>query len=70
MYKSVQDENTAFELKTIAYMEGDLKDEERKSFETDPAGHPELQKEYGLFAKTRLAADTGIKYPDKQKLYR
>jgi hypothetical protein len=70
LYKSVQDEKSAFEIKSVAYMEGDLKDEERKSFEAYLANHPELQKEYNLFAKTRLVADTGIKYPAKQKLYR
>lgn len=70
LYKSVQDEKSAFEIKSVAYMEGDLKDEERKSFEAYLANHPELKKEYNLFEKTRLVADTGIKYPDKQKLYR
>ncbi len=70
LYKSAQDEKSAFEMKTIAYMEGDLKDEERESFETYIAAHPELQKEYDLFGKTRLIADTSIKFPQKQKLYR
>ena len=70
LYKLAQDENTAFEIKAIAYLEGDLKDEERKSFEAYLADHPELMKEYNLLEKTRLVADTGIQYPDKQKLYR
>ena len=70
LYKSAQDEKPAFEMKTIAYMEGDLKEEERESFETYIAAHPELQKEYDLFGKTRLIADTDIKFPQKQKLYR
>ena len=70
LYKTAQDEKPAFEMKTIAYMEGDLKDDERESFETYIAAHPELQKEYELFGKTRLVADTEIKFPQKQKLYR
>jgi hypothetical protein len=70
LYKSVQDEKVVFERKAVAFMEGDLKDEERSSFETYLASHPELQKEYNLFTKTRFVADAGIKYPDKQKLYR
>ncbi len=70
LYKLAQDDNTAFEIKTIAYMEGDLKDEEREAFEEYLGNHPELQKEYNLFAKTRLVADTGIKFQDKQRLYR
>ncbi len=51
-------------------MEGDLKDEERESFETYLAAHPELQKEYNLFGKTRLIAGANIKFQDKKKLYR
>lgn len=70
LYKSEHDEKPAFEMKTIAYMEGDLKDDERESFETFLAAHPELQKEYDLFGKTRLIADTTIKFPDKNKIYR
>lgn len=70
LYKSVQEEKSAFEIKSVAYMEGDLRDEDRKSFEAYLANHPELQKEYNLFAKTRLVADTGLIYPAKQKLYR
>ncbi|MDP2113763.1 MAG: hypothetical protein Q8K69_06870 [Bacteroidota bacterium] len=70
LYKIEHDEKPAFEMKTIAYMEGDLKDDERKSFETFLSAHPELQKEYNLFGKTRLIADTEIKFPQKHKLYR
>ena len=70
LYKSVQDEKSAFEIKSIAFMEGDLNDEERKLFEAYLTNHTELQKEYNLFAKTRLVADPSINYQDKQKLYR
>ncbi|HAH25344.1 MAG TPA: hypothetical protein DCL77_16580 [Prolixibacteraceae bacterium] len=70
LYKSTAEENTAFELKTIALMEGDLKDEERRSFKTYLADHPELKKESELMAKTRLIADTDIKYPHKKSLYK
>ena len=70
LYKSANDEKAAFERKAVAFIEGDLKDKERKSFETYIAGRPELQKEIGLFAKTRLIADTGIKFQNKQSLYR
>jgi hypothetical protein len=70
LYKSVQEEKSAFEIKSVAFLEGDLKDEEHKSFEAYLANHPELQKEYNLFTKTRLVADAEIKYPDRQKLYR
>jgi len=70
LYKSGVKEKGAFEIKTIAFMEGDLRDEERKSFEAHFASDPKLQKDYDLFAKTRLMADTVIKYPYKQDLYK
>lgn len=70
LYKLIQEEKSAFELKAIAFMEGDLKDDERSSFEAYLADHPELRKENNLFAKTRLLADVSIKYQDKRKLYR
>lgn len=70
LYKSPADEKEAFELKTIAWMEGDLKDEERQSFEAYLARHPELKKEAALMESTRLSADTAIRYPDKHKLYK
>lgn len=70
LYKAENDSSFAFERKAVAFMEGDLPNEERNSFEAYLAVHPELQKEYSLFTKTRLIADAGIKYPQKQKLYR
>ena len=51
-------------------MEGDLKDEDRESFKVYLTSHPELKKEFNLFEKTRLVADNGIKFQDKQKLYK
>ncbi|HEY3370867.1 MAG TPA: hypothetical protein VGK10_08475 [Prolixibacteraceae bacterium] len=70
LYKSVGQEKAAIEIKTIALLEGDLKDEERESFEAYLATHPEGQSDYDLLTKTRLVADSGIKYPHKQNLYR
>lgn len=70
LYKSPADEKEAFELKAIAWMEGDLKEEERRGFEAYLAQHPELKKEAALMQSTRLTADTGIRYPDKHQLYK
>jgi len=70
LYKSAADEKVVTENKAIAYLEGDLDDDDRKSFETYLATHPELQKEYTVFTKTRLIPEAGIKYPDKLKLYK
>lgn len=70
LYKSVADEKAVLENRLVAFHEGDLENDERKSFETYLSSHPELQKEYNLLTKTRLVPDAKIKYPDKQKLYR
>lgn len=70
LYKSPADEKEAVELKLVAWMEGDLKEEERRSFEAYLARHPELQKEAALMQSTRLTADTAIRYPDKHSLYK
>lgn len=70
LYKSAAEEKSAIEIKTIAFMEGDLEKQERESFETYLSQHPELQREYDLFLKTRLVADSRIVYPYKPNLYK
>ena len=70
LYKPVREEMAALERKAIAFMEGDLRDQEGQLFEAYLASNPEMQKEYELFAQTRLVADAGIKYPGKENLYR
>jgi hypothetical protein len=70
LYKSIEEDRISCERKLIAFMEGDLERKEQESFKYHIAGHPELQEKYNLLSKSRLIADTGIKYPDKQKLYK
>ncbi len=70
LYKSEADSKQIIENKAIAYFEGDLDDNERKLFEAYLSAYPELETEYRLFTKTRLIPDLGIKYPNKQKLYK
>ena len=70
LYKPALAENESFELKAVAYMEGDLKDKERLAFIATLDRNPHLQKDYSLFEKTRLTADTSVRYPQKEKLYR
>ncbi|HAQ19357.1 MAG TPA: hypothetical protein DCR40_09030 [Prolixibacteraceae bacterium] len=70
LYKSSAETKAQFENQTIAYLEGDMEYEDRKSFETYLSQHPELQKEYDLFSKTRLKPDIGIIYQGKNKLYK
>lgn len=68
LYKSAESES--FDLKAVAYMEGDLKARERRSFEASLERNPKLRSAYALMEKTRLAADTTIRYPEKEKLYK
>ncbi len=70
LYKNDSEEQSLFDHEAVAYLEGDLNSEERTAFEAYLAAHPEMQKEYNRFAKTRLAADSGITFPNKQRLYR
>ncbi len=70
LYKTTADLKAGLETKTIAFLEGDLDDEERKSFGKYLSVHPELQKEYALFEKTRLQPDLKIQYSGKNKLYK
>jgi hypothetical protein len=70
LYKSSADLKAATENKMIAHLEGDLDNDERKSFESWLAGHPEQKKEYELFSKTRLIPDATVKFQEKKKLYR
>jgi hypothetical protein len=70
LYRNRADEISEHQNQVIAYLEGDLETDEQKSFEIYLSSHPELKKEYDLFAKTRLIPDAGVKYSEKRKLYR
>lgn len=70
LYKTSADQSAAIESKTIAYLEGDLDKDERRTFEEYLSAQPALQKEYALFQKTKLHPDQSIQYPEKKKLYK
>lgn len=70
LYKSPGRESEAFDQKAVAYLEGDLKDHERRAFEASLERNPKLKQEYALFEKTRLTADPNIRFDQKEKLYR
>lgn len=70
LYHSEEDAQTAFGLQALAYLEDDLEQDSRTAFESYLASHPELQKDYERYTKTRLVPDTGIVFPDKHSLYR
>lgn len=67
--KSSSEEKLRFENKAIAYLEGDMDAHESRAFGTYLTQHPELQKEYKQFEKTRLIPDSSVQYTAKSKLY-
>lgn len=70
LYKSAGNESESFDRKAVAYMEGEMKDQERRSFEATLERNPKLQQQYALFEKTRLIPDPAIRFDKKEKLYR
>lgn len=70
LYKTPGRESESFDRKAVAYMEGDLKEHERRSFEASLESNPKLKQEYALFEKTRLIPDPAIRFDKKEKLYR
>lgn len=67
--KSQADENQVHENKVIAYLEGDMDVHESRAFGAYLDQHPDLQKEYRQFEKTRLIPDLSIRYGAKNRLY-
>jgi len=67
--KGQTDEKQLHENKVIAYLEGDMDIHESRAFGAYLNQHPELQKEYKQFEKTRLIPDLSIRYTAKNKLY-
>lgn len=70
LYKTPAEESTKLQTNCVAYLEGDMSADERKSFETYLAIHPELKKESDQFSKTRLIPDLAVQFQHKGKLYR
>lgn len=70
LYKTIEEGKEAAGNKFVAFLEGDLDEAERKRFESHLAEHPEQQKEYALFEKTRLKPDPAIHFANKRKLYK
>jgi hypothetical protein len=70
LHKNEAEETRRLENIAIAYLEGDWDADENKTIEDYLSANPEFKREYDLIAKTQLKPDLGIKYPDRQKLYR
>jgi hypothetical protein len=70
LYRGIGDEKSGNENRIIAYLEGDLKSEDRILFEDELAVNPGLEKEYNLFGKTRLFPDKSVTFTEKHKIHR
>ena len=70
LHKSSAAEKQLLDSKAIAYLEGDMELHESRAFGAYLNQHPELQKEYKQFEKTRLVPDFSVRYTTKNKLYR
>lgn len=69
LYKHQFDEENAFERACVAYHEGDLNEKEKEELRLYLASHPERNKDFELFAKTKLIPDTNLIFRKKKKLY-
>lgn len=61
---------TNFESWFVQYTDDELTNEEKAETEKFVYNHPELQSDFELLQKTRLSADSNIRFPDKERLYR
>ena len=68
LYKTGKPEN--FDATAIGYLEGDLTDEERKTFEHLLVKNPDQSKAYDRIKQTKLKADEDIHFAFKRSLYR
>lgn len=70
LYKHYLDSEQEFNHAAIAGLEGDLSEKQINEFEKYLALHPEKQKDFELFKKTKLSPDESVVFNKKKKLYR
>ena len=69
LYKQTLDLPAVFDSMAIGFLEGDLDQKEKISFEHFMQKHPEKNKELELFRLTLLSPDTSVCLKNKQRLY-
>ncbi len=69
LYREKFDAEKEFNTAAVASLEGDLNKIEKLEFENYISRHPEKQPDLALFSKTKLQADTSVKFRKKNKLY-
>ncbi len=64
-----EQENNSFDYRAIAFMDGDLSEEDQKAFVEELDSDSKNEHEFDLILSTKLKKDN-TQYPDKEKLYR
>jgi len=70
LYKTERDRSQDQQYIAVAFMEGDLDEEENDRFLKHLELHPEQNRELELLMKTRLHADETLLFSNKNRLYR
>jgi hypothetical protein len=70
LYRAPFDKNEIFENYSVAFIEGDLSEEEITSYLAYIETHPDRKKELTLFKETKLIPDESVTFPVKSKLYK
>jgi hypothetical protein len=68
LYKNENEVPDSFEMQAIAYLEGDLKEANKKQFLNEIADDPVKQQTLHVLQKTKLYPDLLIDYPNKKEL--
>ena len=70
LYRRTPDHTPTFENRAVAWMEGDLDENEKREFEAYIESRPAKKKELEQFEATRLVPDLSVIYTKKERLYR
>lgn len=70
LYRHPLDHIPTFENRAVAWMEGDLDENEKREFTAFIVSRPVKKKELKRFEETRLVPDLSVTFAKKEKLYR
>ncbi len=70
LFRAPYDKNEIFDNHSVAFIEGDLTEEEMTSYLAYTETHPDRKKELALFKETKLIPDESVTFGSKNKLYK
>lgn len=62
--------SSIFDYHAVAFMEGDLEEEDQSLFLAQIANNREKERQFDQFLKTKLQPDVGVVFTDKERLYK